>query len=165
MTMAPGKEPACACGDTSAITQGRKRIIFPCAGVANVGQISHAAALKLSDEGYGAATCIALLGSGDAGLKQRITEADEVVIIDGCPVVCGAKIAAAQGVVPAQHIVITELGAYEIDDGTGRIWVTTRTGVPREGQNVGVKATVGSGVRIAGETVGVVLRENERQTR
>ncbi len=108
--MAPGREPECACGDTSAITRGRKRIIFPCAGVANVGQISNAAALLLTDEGYGTATCIALLGSGDAGLKQRITEADEVVIIDGCPVVCGAKIAAAKGLVPAQHIVITELG-------------------------------------------------------
>ena len=108
--MAPGTEPECTCGDTSAVTGGKKRIIFPCAGVANVGQISNAAALQLTEEGYGGATCIALLGTGDAGLKQRIAEADEVIVIDGCPVVCGAKIAAAQGVIPAQHIVITGLG-------------------------------------------------------
>jgi len=100
----------CACGDTSAVTGGKRRIIFPCAGVANVGQISNAAAHRLTDEGYGAATCVALLGTGDAGLKQRIAEADEVVIIDGCPVICGKKIADAQGLIPAQHIVITSLG-------------------------------------------------------
>ena len=74
-----------------------------------MGQISNAASLQLTEEGYGVATCIALLGTGDAGLKQRIAEADEVVIIDGCPVVCGAKIAAAEGVIPCQHIVITGL--------------------------------------------------------
>lgn len=108
--MVTQSKPECACGDTSAVTGGRKRIIFPCAGVANVGQISNEAAIRLTEEGYGAATCIALLGSGDAGLKQRIAEADEVVIIDGCPVVCGAKIAKAQGITPAQHIVITGLG-------------------------------------------------------
>jgi hypothetical protein len=62
-------------------------------------------------------------------------------------------------------VVIAELGAYQIDDGTGKIWVTTQTGVPQEGRTVGVKATVSSGFRLAGETVGVVLREIERQTK
>jgi len=102
--------PECACGDTSALAGGKKRIIFPCVGTANVGLISNAAALQLAEEGYGVATCIALLGSGDPGLKKRIADADEVVIIDGCPMTCGAKIANAQGVTPPQHIVITGLG-------------------------------------------------------
>lgn len=108
--MATVQKPECTCGDTSAAVGGKKRIIFPCAGVANVGQISNIASLQLNEEGYGAATCVALLGAGDAGLKQRVFDADEVVIIDGCPVACGAKIAAAQGVLPARHIVITTLG-------------------------------------------------------
>jgi uncharacterized metal-binding protein len=106
--------PACACGDTSAVTGGRKRIIIPCAGIANVGQISHRAALQLTDEGYGVASCVALLGTGDAGLNMRLAAADEVVIIDGCPATCTAKIAAAQGVVPAQHIVVTGLGIEKV---------------------------------------------------
>jgi len=100
-------KPECACGDTSVITGGEKRIIFPCAGVANVGQISNLAAFQLTDEGYGIATCIALLATGDPALKCRLLEADEVVIPDGCPVTCGIKIAAAQGITPDQHIVIT----------------------------------------------------------
>ena len=114
--MAP--KPECACGDTPALAGGKKRIIFPCAGTANVGLIANAAALQLADEGYGVATCIALLGSGDPGLKKRIAGADEIVIIDGCPAACGAKIADAQGMFPAQHLVITGLGidkGYERD--------------------------------------------------
>ena len=110
--------PECACGDTSALAGGKKRIIFPCAGTANVGFISNAAALQLGEEGYGVATCIALLGSGDPGLKKRIADADEVVIIDGCPMTCGVKIAIAQGIIPVQHIVVTALGidkVYERD--------------------------------------------------
>lgn len=107
-------KPECACGDTSALAGGKKRIIFPCAGTANVGLISNAAAFQLTDEGYGVATCIALLGSGDSGLKKRIAGADEVIIIDGCPMTCGAKIAGAQGVLPAQHLVITGLGIDKV---------------------------------------------------
>jgi len=111
-------KPECACGDTSALAGGKKRIIFPCAGTANVGLISNAAAFQLTDEGYGVSTCIALLGSGDPGLKRRIAEADEIVIIDGCPATCGAKIADLQGVAIDQYIVITALGidkVYERD--------------------------------------------------
>jgi hypothetical protein len=36
-------------------------------------------------------------------------------------------------------------GAYEIDDGTGRLWVVSRTGVPREGARVQVKGKVRDG--------------------
>jgi uncharacterized metal-binding protein len=112
--MASEIKPECACGDTSGITGGKKRIIFPCAGIANVGQISSLAAFQLTDEGYGNATCIALLASGDPPLKSRLPEADEVVILDGCPATCGAKIAAAQGILPDQHIVITGLGIEKV---------------------------------------------------
>jgi hypothetical protein len=33
-------------------------------------------------------------------------------------------------------------GAYEIDDGTGKLWVVSKTGVPRKGAKVLVKGTV-----------------------
>jgi len=65
----------------------------------------------------------------------------------------------------AVNLVIAELGAYEVDDGTGKIWVTTKNGVPQEGQTVGLKGTVSSGLKLAGQTFGAVIREIERQTR
>jgi hypothetical protein len=33
-------------------------------------------------------------------------------------------------------------GAYEIDDGTGKMWVVSQTGVPRKGAKIVVKGTV-----------------------
>src|SRR5258708_1265296 len=36
-------------------------------------------------------------------------------------------------------------GAYQIDDGTGKLWVVSKTGVPREGAHVAVKGTIRDG--------------------
>ena len=33
-------------------------------------------------------------------------------------------------------------GAYEIEDGTGKLWVVSDTGVPREGARIVVKGTI-----------------------
>ena len=65
----------------------------------------------------------------------------------------------------AVDLIIAEAGAYQVDDGTGKIWVTTKNGVLKEGQNVGVKGTVSSGLRLGGQTFGTVLREIERKAR
>jgi len=56
-------------------------------------------------------------------------------------------------------------GAYEIDDGTGRIWVTTTRGVPSRGSRIGVKGTVYTGFSFGGRSFGTVLRESDRRIR
>ena len=56
-------------------------------------------------------------------------------------------------------------GAYEVDDGTGRIWVlTSHGGVPGQGAQVRVAGRVSSGVTFAGRSFGNVLRETQRHT-
>src|SRR6267378_856663 len=47
-------------------------------------------------------------------------------------------------------------GAYELDDGTGRIWVATTRGVPSKGSRVGVKGHVLTGFALAGRSFGTV---------
>jgi uncharacterized metal-binding protein len=93
---------SCAGGDKS-------RILFPCCGQANTGQISNSVAIQLDDEGYGGYACTALLASSEA-LATRAREVDEVVAIDGCGMACAKKIAEAAGVLVHQHLVITDLG-------------------------------------------------------
>ena len=39
-------------------------------------------------------------------------------------------------------------GAYEVDDGTGTLWVVSNNGVPREGARVGVKGTIRVGFNL-----------------
>jgi uncharacterized metal-binding protein len=87
-----------------------ERIIFPCAGQANVGQLTNLAALRLTEEGYGKIACVALLATGAESLLANAMNAGEVVILDGCPMFCAKKIAGAQGIAAGQHLVVTELG-------------------------------------------------------
>jgi uncharacterized metal-binding protein len=97
--------PTCSCGANEP-----KRIIFPCAGQANVGQLTNLAAIQLTEEGYGSIACASLLAIGSEELIENAKSADEVLVLDGCPMICAQKIAKAQGVPVAQHLVATELG-------------------------------------------------------
>ena len=54
-------------------------------------------------------------------------------------------------------------GAYELDDGTGKIWVISRTGAPTRGTQVGAKGRIHSGVTFGARSFGTVLEESERR--
>ena len=56
-------------------------------------------------------------------------------------------------------------GAYEIDDGTGRLWVVTRRGVPSRGARVGTKGRVYTGFNWGGRNFGTVLEETDRRSK
>ena len=57
-------------------------------------------------------------------------------------------------------------GAYEIDDGTGRIWVVAKKhGVPSRGSQVGAKGYVRNGFNFNGRNYGTVVEETDRRTR
>jgi uncharacterized metal-binding protein len=99
------EKSTCSCGANEP-----KRIIFPCAGQANVGQLTNLAAVQLTEEGYGSIACASLLAIGAENLVANAMNADEVVILDGCPMNCAKKIAGAQGIAAGQYLVMTELG-------------------------------------------------------
>ncbi len=57
-------------------------------------------------------------------------------------------------------------GVYEIDDGTGKLWVATeRYGVPSKDTYIGVTGRVVSGVTWGGRNYGNGMRETRRRTR
>jgi hypothetical protein len=63
-------------------------------------------------------------------------------------------------------------GAYQVDDGTGRLWVVSKSGVPRKGARVGVKGRVRDGFDLGSlvklpEAVnsGLVLIESEHKAK
>lgn len=63
------------------------------------------------------------------------------------------------------NLILTQAGAYQVDDGSGSIWVITKTGVPRQGDKVGLRGTVQSGITLGRETFGAVIQERERRRR
>ena len=56
-------------------------------------------------------------------------------------------------------------GIYELDDGTGRIWVLVEErGVPRSGAEVETVGTVVPGVTFSGRDYGTSVREKKHRT-
>ena len=53
-------------------------------------------------------------------------------------------------------------GAYEVEDDSGRLWVTTRSGLPEMNADIVVKGIATTGVRIGTRSFGVTLSELER---
>lgn len=102
--------PRCACGSGVEPAGGTKRIIFACAGASNAGQVSNEAAVQLTREGYGNIACTASLAVGTPSIRKKVEEADEVIVIDGCPVGCTRQITERTGITPDQEIVVTDLG-------------------------------------------------------
>ena len=54
-------------------------------------------------------------------------------------------------------------GAYELDDGSGKIWVLSGGyGVPSKGAHIRVAGTVIQGANVGGMNVGLALKETRR---
>ena len=54
-------------------------------------------------------------------------------------------------------------GAYEVNDGTGKLWVLSqKRGAPMKGAHIGVKGRVSQSVTIMGRNFATVLNESDR---
>ena len=56
-------------------------------------------------------------------------------------------------------------GAYEIDDGTGRMWVIAERTVPARGARVEAKGRLITGFVFRGRNMGTVLQESDRKAK
>lgn len=54
-------------------------------------------------------------------------------------------------------------GAYQVDDGTGRIFVLSGGGAPKRGDRVRVKGRVQNGVTVLGRGYGTAISEKDRR--
>jgi hypothetical protein len=56
-------------------------------------------------------------------------------------------------------------GGYQIEDGTGKIYVISGKGVPSSGSKVEVTGRVSPGVQVLGTPVGVAIREESHKVK
>ena len=70
---------------------GGVRLIYPCSGAADVGEISDRVVRKLRDDGFAKMTCLAGVGAGLSGYVESRKGADVVFTVDGCPTACAKK--------------------------------------------------------------------------
>ena len=88
----------------------RNGLSFPVQARQTPGSLRTLQQSRLTEEGFGSIACVALLAIGSEGLVTNAKNVDEVLVLDGCPMLCAKKIADAQGVPVAQHLVMTDLG-------------------------------------------------------
>ena len=87
-----------------------KPMVLPCAGAANVGQLSNQAALELVREGYCRPFCLAAIGAHKKGYVRAAREAEMRIVIDGCGVGCAKDILGQENIAPDLYIIVTDLG-------------------------------------------------------
>jgi hypothetical protein len=55
---------------------------------------------------------------------------------------------------------ILGVGVYQLNDGTGKIWVKPKARIPERGDHVMVKGTIKVGLTISGRSFGLILIES-----
>ena len=87
------------------------RIVYACAGCADVGELADRVSRKLRKEGFATpqASCLAGIGAGIEGFISFASKAHTIIAIDGCGVGCTRLMLAKAGL-KAQTEVLTEYG-------------------------------------------------------
>ena len=115
--------------------------------------------MKLDSKLWGAALLTATLSLGLAACER--TEISEITSDPGRyfdrEVQVGGRVTESFG--------FMNYGMYQIDDGTGTLWVyADRRGVPSTGALVGVKGTVTPTLTLMGRNFATVMRETDRRS-
>jgi uncharacterized metal-binding protein len=93
----------CACGDGV-------RVLFPCSGAADTGEISDRVARRLTRSGVGRMSCLAGIGGHVAFVLDKMPGVDEIWAIDGCPEDCAKHTLERAGFIVAKHVRVTDCG-------------------------------------------------------
>jgi uncharacterized metal-binding protein len=86
------------------------KLIFPCSGSADVGEIADRAARMLTREGAGKMSCLAGIGGGVSGMIESAKGASGVLAIDGCSIDCARKTLEKAGINDFVHLRVTDHG-------------------------------------------------------
>lgn len=86
------------------------RLLMACAGAANTGQLTYQLALELTREGQGNLFCLAGIGAHLSGFVVSARDAEDMLVLDGCPLACAAKNLEQAEVPVRNHYIMTELG-------------------------------------------------------
>jgi uncharacterized metal-binding protein len=70
---------------------GGVKLLYPCSGASDVGELTDRAAIKLWAEGFATRTCLAAIGGDVAGYVLSAKAADINITVDGCSQLCAKK--------------------------------------------------------------------------
>jgi uncharacterized metal-binding protein len=94
----------CDCEDTE------PRLVFPCSGAADGGEVADRAARWMTRAGTGDMYCLAGIGGRVSGIMASTQAATKILAIDGCPQECARKTLEQAGFTGFRHLKLTDLG-------------------------------------------------------
>ena len=93
----------CACGTAP-------KLIFPCSGGSDTGELTDQTARKLTREGLGKMYCLAGIGGRVSGIMASTESAAKILAIDGCPLNCARKTLEEAGFKTFEHLTLSDIG-------------------------------------------------------
>jgi uncharacterized metal-binding protein len=93
----------CACGTAP-------KLIFPCSGGSDVGELTGKAAREMTKAGVGKMYCLAGIGGRVSGIMATTETAAEILVIDGCPLDCAKKTMELAGFKKFNHLRLSDIG-------------------------------------------------------
>ncbi len=90
------------------------KLIFPCSGAADVGEISDRTARRLTKEGKGKMYCLAGVGGRIPDILANVRLAQKILAIDGCAIECAKNTLLQAGSKDFLHL---QLGALGLEKG------------------------------------------------
>ena len=86
------------------------KLVFPCSGAADVGEIADHAARRLNADGVGKMSCLAGIGGRVKNLLEIAQAAQVILAIDGCPLHCARNTLQTAGFTKFAHVCLVDLG-------------------------------------------------------
>jgi uncharacterized metal-binding protein len=101
----------CKYGSFDENTEVLTRRVYTCSGCADVGELADKAGRKLRKSGFAdpGSSCLVGIGAHIESFIKAANDVDEVITIDGCPMLCAKKIMEQANITPISYV-LTELG-------------------------------------------------------
>jgi uncharacterized metal-binding protein len=90
--------------------KARPPLVYSCSGCSSAAQMANHLAIRLDRDGAAEMSCIAGVGGGVPGLVKTARSGRKILALDGCVLACARACLAREGLVPDQHVVLSEFG-------------------------------------------------------
>ena len=84
--------------------------VLACSGCSRAGELADLTARRLQKMGVAKMSCLAGVGGHVKSITITVQRAPELLMIDGCPLECGANTLRLVGITEFQHLKLHELG-------------------------------------------------------
>lgn len=84
--------------------------VLACSGCSHAGELADHTARRLNKLGVAKMSCLAGVGGRVKSITNTVQKAEELLMIDGCPLECGANSLRLAGITEFKHLKLHEVG-------------------------------------------------------